>query len=175
MKRCTYSFEPALSSFQCLVLVMCCQYIGKGLLQMPHLQQSGLSSTLGGVFPFILPVLDTERSPGEMLQAAVWCSIFSILGNVFRASEPEDATFVFSLAPGMFRVDQILFFFLIQSRNSFSGWQGFFQAGIVFICINNTSMLLRKFVFHTRESAVFWYFLASHEKIVLAFISVSFL
>lgn len=73
-------------------------------------------------FPFHSPCIGHRKAPGEMLQAAVWCSIFSILGNVFRASEPEDATFVFSLAPGMFRVDQILFFFLIQSRNSFSGW-----------------------------------------------------
>lgn len=154
---------------------MCCQYIGKGLRQMPHSQQSGLISTMGGVFPFILPVLDTERSPGEMLQAAVWCSIFSILGNVFRASEPEDATFVFILASGMFRVDKTLFFFLINHVIHSVGGRVSFRQVQSFICISKTSNLLRKFVFHTRESAVFWYFLASREKIVLDFISMSFL
>lgn len=122
MKRCTYSFEPALSSFPMLGVSDVLLVYWEGFAADAPLVAEWSQLYTGRCFPFHSPCIGHRKAPGEMLQAAVWCSIFSILGNVFRASEPEDATFVFSLAPGMFRVDQILFFFLIQSRNSFSGW-----------------------------------------------------
>lgn len=151
---------------------MCCQYIGKGLLQMPLVAEW---SNLHNVFPFILPVLDTERHQERcfrLLCGAAFSAFWEMYSEPLNQKMQLLSSVWLQECSGWIKP---CVFFFNQSRNSFNGWQGFFQAGIVFICINNTSMLLRKFVFHTRESAVFWYFLASHEKIVLAFISVSFL